>query len=229
MKSFIQRKIKKKCIQLYKQYPILTITGPRQSGKTTLAKMLFPKKKYINLEAPDQRRIAIEDPRNFLKQFPNGAILDEIQRCPELPSYIQPIVDEYGKNGMFILTGSQQFEISQKISQSLAGRTALIKLLPLSILELSSCKKIENIDTLILQGFYPKLHKDNLDPYHFYSNYFETYIERDLRQLSQIENLIIFEKFVRLLAGRIGTLLNYNSIASDLGLSLPTIRKWVPL
>lgn len=225
----IHREIAHQCIKFTKQYPVLTITGPRQAGKTTLAKHLFPKKKYVNLEAPDIRRLAIEDPRSFLQQFPDGAILDEIQRVPELCSYIQTIVDDKNKKGMFILTGSQQFEISQNISQSLAGRTAIIKLLPLSMKELFLYKKKKNIDFVLLHGFYPRLHNEKLNPYHFYSNYFETYIERDLQQLSQIDNLIIFEKFVHLLAGHIGGLLNYNTLANDLGVSQPTIKKWISI
>jgi hypothetical protein len=132
----IKRELQEKCIAFSRQYPVVTITGPRQSGKTTLAKACFPEKPYVNLEEPDQRRLAIEDPRGFLSQFPDGAVLDEIQRAPELPSYIQSIVDSQSRNNLFILIGSQQFEVSHSISQSLAGRTALMKLLPFSLKEL---------------------------------------------------------------------------------------------
>ncbi len=225
----IYREISKLCKTFSTQYPVITLTGPRQSGKTTLSRNLFPDKAYINLEQPDQRRLVLEDPRGFLKQYPDGAILDEIQRTPELPSYIQGIVDDNDKTGMFILTGSQQLEISQSISQSLAGRTAMVKLLPLSTKELFSYKKYESIDELILKGFYPRLHVRSIEPCQFYSHYFETYIERDLRQLSQIENLEIFAKCVRLLAGRVGQLVNFNSISNDLGVSQPTIKKWISL
>lgn len=225
----IKRELSKLCLQFFKQYPVITITGPRQSGKTTLAKNVFPDLPYVNLEEPDSRRLAIEDPRGFLAQFNNGVILDEIQRAPEIPSYIQSIVDENKKNGMFILTGSQQFEVSQFISQSLAGRTALIKLLPFSIKELGSLIDVKDLNGLLYRGFYPKLYNENINPSSFYMNYFETYIQRDLRQLSQIENLTLFEKFIRLLAGRIGQLVNYNSLANDLGLSQPTLKKWLRL
>ncbi len=211
------------------QYPVITITGPRQSGKTTLSRKLFPDKAYINLELPDLRHLVLEDPRGFLKQYPDGAILDEIQRTPELPSYIQGVVDDADKTGMFILTGSQQLEISQSISQSLAGRTAMIKLLPLSLRELFSFTENMSISEILLKGFYPRLHIRSIEPYQFYSHYFETYIERDLRQLSQIENLELFARCVRLLAGRVGQLVNFSSISNDLGVSQPTIKKWVSL
>ena len=225
----IKRQIEKLCRESALQYPVITITGPRQSGKTTLAQAVFSEKAYINLELPDQRQLALEDPRGFLNRYPNGAILDEIQRTPLIPSYLQGIVDKVNKPGMYILTGSQQFEVSQSISQSLAGRTAIIKLLPLSIHELFSYKKSPTVDEIILKGFYPRLHTKNISPIQFFSDYFQTYIERDLRQLSQIDNLMLFEKFVRLLAGRIGQLLNFNSIANDTGVSQPTIKKWISI
>ena len=225
----IERILQKKCISLSKRYPVITINGPRQSGKTTLARMSFSKKAYTNLEEPDTRKFAIEDPRGFLKNFPNGAIIDEIQRAPTLTSYIQSIVDTSRKNGLFILTGSQQFEISQTISQSLAGRTAIIKLLPFSLKELRVLKKEIPLNRLLLNGCYPRIYDKNINPYSFYQNYFETYIQRDLRQLSQIGSLHTFEKFVRLIASRIGQLVNYNSIANDLGVSQPTIRKWISI
>ncbi len=225
----ITRILKSKCISLAKQYPIVTITGPRQSGKTTLARSCFPKKAYVNLEEPDKRKIALEDPRGFLSNFPQGAILDEIQRTPDIPSYIQSIVDSSKQRGMFILTGSQQFEISQTISQSLAGRTALVKLLPFSLEEINRYKRKYTLNNLILKGFYPRLHDEKLEPLQFFMNYFETYVQRDLRQLSNIENLNLFEKFVRLLASRIGQLLNYTNLSNDIGVSQPTIRKWISL
>jgi len=225
----IKRQLQKKCIEFSKQYPVVTITGPRQSGKTTLVKMCFPKKPYVNLEEPDKRNLAIEDPRSFLSSYPDGAILDEIQRTPDLPSYIQSIVDSSEMKGLFILTGSQQLEISHSISQSLAGRTALIKLLPFNLAELESAGKLPLLDNLLLQGFYPRIYKERLDARAFYMNYFETYVQRDLRQLSQIDNLHLFDKFVRVLASRVGQLLNYNSMANDIGVSQPTIRKWISL
>ena len=225
----ITRIIQSKCIHLAKQYPIVTITGPRQSGKTTLAKTCFPKKPYINLEEPDKRKIALEDPRGFLSNYPQGAVLDEIQRTPDIPSYIQSIVDSNKKKGMFILTGSQQFEISQTINQSLVGRTALIKLLPFSLEELNLYGKKYSLNDILLNGFYPRLHDDKLESLQFFMNYFETYIQRDLRQLSNIDNISLFEKFVRILASRVGQLLNYTSLSNDIGVSQPTIRKWISL
>lgn len=225
----IKREIENVCLKLFSQYPILTITGPRQSGKTTLARNLFPKKPYVNLEMPDERRFALEDPRSFLSKFPGGAILDEIQRVPDLPSYLQGIVDDKKQNGLFVLTGSQQFEISRSISQSLAGRTAMVKLLPLSAGELAGYSPLGDLDALLIAGFYPGLHIQKIRPYHFYSSYFETYVERDLRQLSQIDDLRIFDTFVRLLAGRAGSLLNYSGLANDCGISQPTAKKWLSL
>lgn len=225
----IPRLLQHHCLKFASEYPVLTITGPRQSGKTTLAKKCFPDKPYVNLEIPDQREMAIDDPRGFLNQFPQGAVLDEIQRCPKIPSYIQSIVDTSDQKGRFILTGSQQLEISQSVSQSLAGRTALVKLLPLSFEELRPTGLDWNLDQLLYQGFYPRLYQDKLDPTQYYRNYFETYIQRDLRQLSQIENLHVFEKFVRLLASRTGQLLNCSNLANDLGMSQPAIRHWVSL
>ena len=225
----VKREIEKKCLELAKKFPVLTITGPRQSGKTTLAKKLFPDKPYINLELPDVRQLALDDPRAFLGDLPRGAVLDEIQRAPLLPSYIQDIVDSSRRNNQFVLTGSQQFEVSNTISQSLAGRTAVIKLLPFSMGELTAFLRPANPDILIYQGSYPRLYNEKISPCDFYESYFETYVQRDLRQLSQVDNLIVFEKFVRLLAGRIGQLLNCQSLANDLGVSQPTIRKWVSL
>jgi uncharacterized protein len=227
--AMIKRTIEPVCRAFSKKYPIITITGPRQSGKTTLARTLFPKKPYVNLEFPDDRRFAIEDPRGFLNKYPDGAVLDEIQRTPEIPSYLQGIVDEKKQNGLFVLTGSQQFEISQSISQSLAGRTAMVKLLPFSIDELYGTGTKEGTEAVLLKGFYPGLHNNKIGPSLYYSNYLETYIERDLRQLSQIDNLNTFEKFVRLLAGRAASLLNATSIANDCGVSMPTIGKWISL
>jgi predicted AAA+ superfamily ATPase len=225
----IKRKITEKCKKLAQKFPVITITGPRQSGKTTLTKMLFPNKIYISLENPDQRQRALEDPKGFLRTLAKGAILDEIQRAPDIPSYLQQMVDDDPKPGRFILTGSQQFEVSQTISQSLAGRTAIIRLLPFSLEELRGKVNLQDVDEIMLKGFYPRVFHDHLEAKDFYAGYFFTYIERDLRQLSQIENLATFERFVRILAGRIGQLFNANSLANDLGVSQPTIRNWLSL
>ena len=211
------------------KYPVVTITGPRQSGKTTLCRKVFPDKPYANLESPDIRQFAIDDPRGFLAQYPDGAVLDEIQRTPDLVSYIQPMVDDTLRDGLFILTGSQQFEVSHAINQSLAGRTALLKLLPFTMAELQTAEPLPPIDHLILHGFYPRIWDKQLDPVQALGDYFETYIQRDLRQLTNIKDLHLFQRFVRLCAGRCGQLLNLNSLANDAGVSHTTARNWISI
>ncbi len=225
----ITREITDYLLQLATKYPVVTITGPRQSGKTTLARSAFPDKPNINLELMDNREFAQTDPRGFLRRIPDGAILDEIQRSPDLVSYVQGVVDEKKKNGMFILTGSQQFEVSVSISQSLAGRTALLKLLPFSISEVKKNYGFSNIDELIYKGFYPRIYDQNLDPTQALADYFETYVERDLRQLIQVKNLSLFQKFVKMCAGRVGQLLNLNNLSNDLGISHTTVREWMSI
>jgi hypothetical protein len=215
--------------QLAGQYPVVTVTGPRQSGKTTLCRAAFPDKPYVNLESPDTREFANSDPRGFLSSYPGGAVLDEIQRVPRLLSFVQPIVDEHNVPGRFILTGSQQFEVMTTISQSLAGRTALLKLLPLSMEELMSAGIQPGIDSLLLQGFYPRIYDAGLNPTQALGDYLETYVERDIRQLMNIKDLALFEKFVRLCAGRTGQLLNLNSLGNDVGISHTTARSWLTL
>ena len=216
-------------VDLAGQYPVVTVTGPRQSGKTTLLRQAFPHKPYVNLENPDVRAHAVEDPRSFLKRYPDGAILDEIQRTPELPSYLQGLVDDQPEPGRFLLTGSQQFEVMDRISQSLAGRTALLKLLPLSLPELQAGGLSPGIDQLLLHGGYPRIHADHLNPTQALGDYFETYVQRDLRQLMAIKELALFEKFVRLCAGRCGQLLNLHNLAADTGVSHSTARAWMTL
>jgi len=211
---------------------VVTVTGPRQSGKTTLCQQAFPNKSYTNLERPDLRDFARTDPRAFLAQFgEEGAIIDEVQRVPELLSWIQVEVDEKKTMGQFILTGSHQFDLSREISQSLAGRTALLKLLPLSISELNGVEQYQNITTnaLIHRGGYPRIYEQGLDPSMVLGDYFETYVQRDLRELIQLKNIQLFEKFVRLAAGRVGQLLNMQSIANDVGVSSHTINDWTTL
>lgn len=214
---------------LAEKYPVVTITGPRQSGKTTLSKKVFDKKPYANLEAPDVRQFAVDDPRGFLAQYPDGAILDEIQRAPDIVSYLQPMVDSDSRKGLFILTGSQQFEVSNTINQSLAGRTALVKLLPFTFKEIQSVYFVPDVDGLLYHGFYPRLWDQNLDPTQALGDYFETYIERDLRQLITIKDLNLFQRFIRLCAGRIGQLLNISSLANDTGVSHTTAREWISI
>ncbi len=212
-----------------KSYPVVTLSGPRQSGKTTLCRATFPDKPYFNLEAPDIRQFAADDPRGFLAAIPQGAILDEIQRVPELTSYLQPLVDDDPSPGRYILTGSQQLHVRETVSQSLAGRTALLTLLPFDCAEVSTFHDIVDIDELILKGFYPRLHQMRLDPPRMYGDYFETYVQRDVRQLINIKNAGLFEKFVRLCAGRTGQLLNLHSLGNDTGISHTTAREWLTL
>lgn len=214
---------------LARSYPVVTVTGPRQSGKTTLVRHTFPKKPYVNLEAIDVRELALADPRGFLEKYPGGAILDEIQRAPELLSYIQVLVDASKKKGLFILTGSHQLELHQAIVQSLAGRTALLNLLPMSLVELKEAGIELTLDEALLKGGYPRIFHDQLDPTQAYRNYFQTYIERDLRQLVHIKDLTQFQRFVRICAGRIGQLLNLEGLGNDVGVSSPTIREWISI
>lgn len=214
---------------LAKSYPVVTVIGPRQSGKTTLVRHTFPQKPYVNLEAIDIQELAQLDPRGFLARYPNGAILDEIQRVPELLSYIQVMVDESEEKGVFILTGSHQFELHQAISQSLAGRTALLSLLPMSLRELSMAGIETSLDEALLMGGYPRLYKDQLNPTKTYRDYFMTYVEKDLRQLIHIKDLVQFQRFVRICAGRIGQLLNFEGIGNDVGVSSHTVREWISL
>ena len=179
---------------LAESYPVVTVIGPRQSGKTTLVRFSFQDKPYVNLEAIDVHGMAKSDPRGFLDRYPNGAILDEIQRVPELLSYIQVMVDESENKGIFILTGSYQFKLQEAISQSLAGRTALLYLLPMSIEELLEAGIEISLDDILLNGGFPRIYKDNLDPTKAYRNYFQTYIERDLRQLLNVKDLMQFQR-----------------------------------
>lgn len=223
----VSREISKHLLRLAKQYPVITITGPRQSGKTTLVKKLFKNKKYFSLEDPDTRDKAVNDPRSFLEDTEKGIILDEIQKAPALLSYIQGIVDNHNIPGEFILTGSQQFQLMKSVSQSLAGRTALVKLLPFSLAETAHYKKHKKVDTYLLKGFYPRVWSAKLDPYHAYSSYFETYIQRDLREMINIKELAQFQKFVRLCAGRIGQVFNATSLSNDLGVSVHTVKSWM--
>jgi hypothetical protein len=229
MQGMIDRDIEPVLKELASKYPVVTVTGPRQSGKTTLCRKVFPGKAYVSLESPDTRNFALTDPRGFLARYPGGAILDEIQRAPSLLSYIQTIVDDIGTPGRYIVTGSQQFEVTNTINQSLAGRTALLKLLPLSISELMGNYGPLTVDRLLLTGFYPRIYDQDLDPTQALGDYLATYVERDIRQLLAVKDLGLFEKFVRLIAGRVGQILNLNSLANDVGVSHPTARGWMTL
>ena len=219
------RQIINKTVSLSRMFRVVSLTGPRQAGKTTLCKLAFPEYRYVSLEDPDMRVYARDDPRAFLDEYRSKVIIDEVQRVPEILSYIQTIVDEDAENGQFILTGSHQLELSQTVSQSLAGRAALLTLLPLSFEELGLANLSMEQD--LLNGFMPGKHAHNVPVSDFYRSYFQTYIERDVRLLVQLKDFVKFENFVRLCAGRVGQLLNQSSLANDVGVSSATIAEWL--
>lgn len=225
----IPRAIESHALRYAGKYPVITVTGPRQSGKTTLVRSLFPRHTYVSLENPETLRKAREDPKNLLLGSGDGLILDEIQHFPELMSYIQGIVDKENRNGKYILTGSQSLLLSEKISQSLAGRTAILKLLPFSMAELSGRTETESrtFEQTIFTGFYPRVFKEHLTPDEFYPFYFETYVQRDVRQVQNIRDLNLFTAFITLCAGRIGQVLDYTSLSRDTGVSVNSIKGWI--
>ncbi|MDA3832803.1 MAG: ATP-binding protein [Spirochaetales bacterium] len=207
---------------------MVTITGPRQSGKTTLARVIFADKPYVSLEDPDVRQAALEDPRSFLDRFPDGGVLDEVQRAPELFSYLQTRVDTDGRMGLFLLTGSQQFGVLSAISQSLAGRTAFVELFPFAVKELSSAGvRPADLNTMLFTGGYPPLYDRNLLPRSWFAAYITAYVERDIRQLLNVQDLEAFQRFVRLCAGRSGQILNLSSLATDCSITHNTAKAWI--
>lgn len=224
----INRTAAKELINLASQYKAVAITGPRQSGKTTLVKHVFKDKPYISLENPDTKSFAEVDPRGFLSSYPSGAILDEVQRVPELFSYLQQVLDESTQKGYFILTGSNNFLLQQNISQSLAGRIAHLNLLPFSLAELGTDAG-NNPDDFIFKGMYPPLYDQPFDINKWYANYIHTYIEKDVRQIKNIDNLISFERFVKLCAGRVGQLLNKQNLAIEAGVDNKTVNSWLSI
>jgi hypothetical protein len=229
-----------------RRYPVVTLTGPRQSGKTTLVRAAFREHAYASLEEPDVRAFALEDPRGFLAQFEGPVILDEAQRTPDLFSYLQTLVDEDDRPGRFILTGSQNFLLRQSISQSLAGRTAVLHLLPLSLSELEGHRPLalrtigrrlpsrsrttdRDLMETLFTGFYPRIHDRGLDAGDWLSNYVQTYVERDVREILNVGDLEAFGRFVRLCAGRTGQLLNLTSLGNDCGITHTTAKRWLSI
>jgi predicted AAA+ superfamily ATPase len=224
----ITRIAEDKLIDLSTKFKAVAVTGARQSGKTTLIKKVFKKKPYVSLENPDKRIFATEDPRGFLANYPNGAVLDEVQRVPELFSYLQEVLDDSKEKGLFILSGSNNFLLQQNISQTLAGRVGYLNLLPFSIAELKKGKLLSaNDDELMLKGFYPPVYDQEIPASDWCPNYIRTYIEKDVRQIKNVSDLIVFERFVKLLAGRNGQELNMNSFAIECGVDMKTIQSWI--
>ncbi|MEI6309992.1 MAG: ATP-binding protein [bacterium] len=223
----ISRDISAELVRSAAEYPVATILGPRQSGKTTLARMTFPDKPYFSLEDPDLRMAAEADPRGFLGQMEGGGILDEVQRLPALLSYVQGMVDKSNKRGQFILTGSHQPQLHEAISQSLAGRTAILTLWPFSLHELRHYGSTQETFNLIVSGSFPRLHEEGLEPRRFFNGYLQTYVERDVRALIQLRDLSQFQRFLTLLAGRVGQIVNLASLSNDVGVSATTIRNWL--
>ena len=221
----IKREAETELLILANQFKAVAVIGPRQSGKTTLVRMVFKDKPYANLENPDIRKFAMEDPRGFLSNYPKGAVLDEIQRVPELFSYLQQILDDSTTNGLFVLTGSNNFLLQESISQSLAGRVGYLFLLPLSLQEINDQEF--NINQLIFKGGYPALYNETTEPAKWYPNYIRTYVERDVRLIKNITDLFAFERFLRLCAGRIGQLFNMSNLAIEVGVDVKTISSWI--
>lgn len=223
----ISRKVESRLLEIGKYFPVVSLNGPRQSGKTTLIKKTFPQLPYVSMEDPDNRLFAENDARGFLQNYRDGAVLDEIQRSPHLFSYIQGIVDSRPET-KYILSGSQNFLLSENISQSLAGRVGLLTLLPFSMEELHPASLLPPTpEDLIFRGSYPRVYDKNIPPASYYPNYIETYVERDVRLIKHINDLSLFIRFMKLCAGRVGQLLNYSSLANDTGVSVNTVKAWI--
>lgn len=222
----MQRNLEKKLKQLFDKFPIVFLTGPRQSGKTTLAQMAFPSLPYVNFEDISLQEEVRSDPHGFLKEYNSGVIIDEAQLVPEIFSYIQLYSDRRNIPGQYLLTGSQNFLLNEKISQSLAGRVGILKLLPLNYSEISENYNA-NIDQMIIKGGYPRSYEQDISATDFFSGYLQTYVERDVRQLKNISSLGDFQKLLFLCAGRVGQVLNLSSLCGDCGMSVPTIKSWI--
>ncbi len=226
----VERDLAPRLAEAARVSPSITLTGPRQSGKTTLCRAMFDGHPYVSLEAVDVRAFASEDPRAFLAQFPEGAVIDEVQRAPDLPSYLQGIIDSDPRPGRWVLTGSQNLSLSEAVSQSLAGRTSVLHLLPLARSEVVNFNRYpESLDETMLTGGYPRILDRELDPSEWLRSYVATYIERDVRTIRSVGDLSVFQRFVELCAGRTGQLLNYSSLADDCGVTQPTVRAWTSI
>ncbi|WP_111655446.1 ATP-binding protein [Isoalcanivorax indicus] len=224
----LERDLSSTLLRLAAGFPVIAVTGPRQSGKTTLVKDLFPEKPYVSLEDPEERAFAEDDPKGFLARFHEGAIFDEAQRWPALFSWLQGLVDADRQPGRFVLTGSQQFDLTAGVTQSLAGRVAMTRLLPLTLGELPDAQRAAmSADAALLRGGYPLLHTSNLRPADWFASYVASYVERDVRQVLKVRDLTSFQRFVRLCAGRTGQLLNLNALAGEAGIAQPTAKAWL--
>jgi predicted AAA+ superfamily ATPase len=225
----LNRTLSKKLLYLFTKFPVVAVQGPRQSGKTTLVRESFPHLPYVNFEDFNTRAFAKGDPKGFLNSYPNGLIIDEAQNVPDIFSYIQIVSDEKGKPGQYILTGSQQFMLQEKISQSLAGRIAITTLLPLSYDEIKNTKYAKDLYEFLYHGFYPRTYQFDIPPTDFFPNYIQSYIEKDIRQIKNVADLSLFQEFLKLCAGRAGQMLNLNSLCNDCGVSYATAKQWISL
>mgnify|MGYP003287466557 FL=1 len=226
----IERILKSKLIEMANKYPIVTLTGPRQSGKSTLLRNSFQDYEYVSLEDPDMRLFATDDPRGFLSTYPDKTIIDEVQRVPSLFSYIQTHTDKENKEGMYMLAGSHNFLLMESVNQSLAGRTAVLKLLPFSHYEMEKGEILpSNVNEEIFKGAYPRIYDKAINPDDYYPFYIQTYVERDVRLLRNIGDLSKFIKFLKLCAGRIGQLLNLSSLANECGISVTAATNWLSI
>ena len=224
----IPRHAAAKILSLSKQFKAVAIIGPRQSGKTTLARACFPEKPYVSLETPEPRQFAEQDPRGFLENYPDGAILDEIQRVPQLLSWLQQRLDEDGRRGLFVLTGSNNFLLLEQITQSLAGRVAYLDLLPLAFSEWREHQTGRaGLNEVLFRGGYPPVLAEGVPPQDWFSAYVRTYVERDVRQIKNLGNLLAFERLLALCAGRVGQMLNLSHLSNELGLDVKTIQNWL--